>query len=533
MPSRKETDFDVAPRAAPLQTVEVSPAASNKARLILLTGADFGRMYRITSQVIIGRDQDAGIRLDVPDVSRMHSRLWHLPSGQWMVEDLDSRNGTQINGLPVEGKHTLTFGDRIQVGGTLLFVFTHYDHLEEQVLQLQKMDSVGQLASGVAHDLKNLLAAVVNNVDFIAEALIEPEPPKEDIFECITEMKEAITRTVKLTERLLGFSRPGKEEEHPTDVSAVIQEVVRLSRRSFPKDIEIDVSLQGGLLVMGDSNQLHQALMNLCINARDAMSGGGKLILDARTMRFDTVGLLDVPLSEPGDYVVVTVSDNGEGMDEDTRRRAFDHFFTTKEAKKGTGLGLAMVFAIVNNHGGRLQLESVKGEGTTFRIFLPTMDSTDDNQTTYRLPTVTSPEEAEGANTILVADDEEGIRVAMERLLRKLGYEVLLARDGQETLKLYEEHVRQIKLVILDVRMPHLGAEDLFNILKTFNPHVRVMVMSGSVKESEVRHLMTAGAKGFIAKPFETRTLQEGISAALDDKKSSVAGVIKNVSTPT
>ena len=140
--------------------------------------------------------------------------------------------------------HPLAFGDRLQIGGSLLFIFTHYDHLEEQVLQLQKMDSVGQLASGVAHDLKNLLAAMVNNVDYLSEALMEPEPPKEEMFECMTEMREAIKRTVKLTERLLGFSRPCKEEEHPTDVAAVIHEVVRLSRRTFPKNIDIEISLQ-------------------------------------------------------------------------------------------------------------------------------------------------------------------------------------------------------------------------------------------------------------------------------------------------
>ncbi len=513
---RSSTDEEVLPRKFN-QTVELSRAASNRARLILLTGTDFGRVYRVSDEVVIGRDRDADVRVDVPDVSRRHVRLWHEPSGAWRLEDLDSRNGTNVNGLPVDGLSPLSFGDRIQIGGTLLFIFTHYDHLEEQVFQLQKMDSVGQLASGVAHDLKNLLAAVVNNVDYIQDALEEPEPPKDEMFECIHEMKEAIRRTVKLTERLLGFSRPCKEEEHPTDVAAVIQEVVRLCRRSFPKDVKIEVALSGGLLVMGDSNQLHQALMNLCINARDAMPDGGDLLVEAKAIRFDTLGLLDLPLSEPGEYVVITVTDTGTGMDENTRRRAFDHFFTTKEPKKGTGLGLAMVFAIVNNHGGRLQLESEQGKGTTFRIFLPTLDGSDDHQTTYRLPTLKSQdEEADGANTILVADDEEGIRIALERVLRKLGYEVLLAEDGQQALKLYEEHVRNIRLVLLDVVMPNLGAEEIFNILKTFNPHIRVLLISGSVKPDDVEHLLEAGAKGFLAKPFEAKGLQEAITSALE-----------------
>ena len=499
------------------QTVELSHTSSNKARLILLTGSDFGRVFRIGQEVVLGRDQEADVRLDVPDVSRKHVRLWQEPSGKWMVEDLQSRNGTQVNGLPLDGRQQLSFGDRVQIGGTLLFVFTHYDHLEEQVLQLQKMDSVGQLASGVAHDLRNLLAAVVNNVDYISDALEDPDPPKAEMLECIDEMREAIKRTVKLTERLLGFSRPGKEEEHPTDVAAVIQEVVRLSRRSFPKTIEIELALEGGLLVMGDSNQLHQALMNLCINARDAMPDGGQLLLEAQTMRFDTVGLMDVPLSEPGDYVVITVSDTGHGMDEETKRRAFDHFFTTKDAKKGTGLGLAMVFAIINNHGGRLQLESAEGEGTTFNIFLPTMDGSDDNHSTYRLPTIQTADEDQGANTILVVDDEEGIRVALDRVLTKLGYDVLLAKDGQDALRLYEENVSQVRVVLLDVKMPNLGAEEIFNILKTFNPHIRVVLLSGSVKANEIRHILDAGAKIFLPKPFETRALQQAIIDALED----------------
>ena len=496
-----------------MQTVELSPA-TNKARLIVLTGADFGRVHRFSGEITIGREPGSTIRLDVPDVSRNHCRIWPEPDGSWHLEDLDSRNGTMSNGVPVKGKQRLVFGDRVQVGGSLLFIFTHYDHLEEQVLQLQKMDSIGRLASGVAHDFKNLLAAVINNVDYLESAVDEAPPPTKEIHECLADTKDAIRRAVALTERLLGFSRPGKDEEHPTDVAAVASEVVRLCRRTFPESIQVETSLHDDLMVMGDSNQLHQALMNLCINARDAMADGGKLLIQAREIKVDTMALLTVPVSEAGDYVVLTVSDTGSGMDDATRRRAFEPFFTTKQPKKGTGLGLAMVFAIVSNHGGRVQLDSELDKGTTFSLYLPSLAVSDTQHVTLRATTVRS-EDNEGANTILLADDEEVFRVSMERVLRKLGYEVLLADSGEEVLRLYERNARKIKLVMLDVMMPKLGAEETFNILRNCNPHIRVLLISGSVPMEEVKHLLDLGARGFLPKPFEITDLQRAITDAI------------------
>ena len=499
------------------QTVELSHAISNKARLIILTGTDFGQVFRFSGEATIGRDRDADVRVDVLDVSRHHAKLWQLPTGQWFVKDLDSRNGTMINGVPAEEKQPLSFGDRIQIGGNLLFIFTHYDHLEEQVQQLQKMESIGQLASEVAHDFKNLLAAVINNVEYLSQALRTEEPPKDDIFDCLDEMKEAIERTVQLTERLLGFSRPAKQEAKPTNVADVVKEVIRLCRRTFPEEVSIETSVDEHLLVMGDNTQIHQALMNLCINARDAMPDGGSLLVEARTIKIDDIGLFSVPLPRPGEYVTVTITDSGTGMNDRIRRKAFEPFFSTKDPKKGTGLGLAMVYGIINNHGGRVHMDSEEGKGTTFHIYLPTLASSTDAHTTFRAPTADSEFQSTMANTILVADDEPGVRTALERVLKKLGYDVLLSGNGQEALRLYEEHSQEIKLVLLDVVMPNLGAEETFNILKTFDPSVRVLLTSGSVKPENVQHILEAGARGFLPKPFESKTLQEAINSAVKD----------------
>ena len=489
------------------------PAPTNRVRLVTLTGPDSGRVYRFQDEVLLGRDYECEVRLEAGDVSRQHARISRVASGDWILEDLGSRNGTWVNGLPIEDIHALEFGDRVQIGGHTIFIFTHHDNLEEQMLQMQKMESIGKLAGQVAHDFKNLLTVVNSNVDFLARSSQDGSLQAAEMMECLGEMKEATKEAVELTGRLLGFSRQSKGEETPVDISTLARDVVKLSRRTFEAEIAVNEQILPDVWATGDRNQLHQALMNLCLNAGDAMPEGGVLDVSVQKQQIDGLGLLDVPLPTAGNYLVIEIKDSGEGMDEDTRERAFEPFFTTK-GEQGTGLGLATVFNVIKNHGGHIELDSAVGRGTVFRIYLPSLEEPDEGADTFiNMPTPVI--DAVEANTVLLVDDEEAIRLVTARMLKLYGYEVLVARDGIEAVGFFEEHQSEIILVIMDLMMPGIHGRDTILVLQKMNPDVRVLVISGYLEADDERQLREAGVKAVLAKPFDVEALHAAISRAL------------------
>ena len=490
------------------------PAQTNRVRLVTLTGPDSGRVYRFREEVVVGRDYDCVVRLEAPDVSRNHARICRLASGDWTIEDLQSRNGTWVNGLPIEELQSLEFGDRIQIGGHTILIFTHYDHLEEQMLQMQKMESIGQLAGEVAHDFKNLLSVVNSNVDFLSAQSRDGKLEQDELLECLAEMKDVTKEAVALTSRLLGFSQQSKGEESPVDVSTLSSDVVKLCQRTFDSTVKVEESILEDLWANGDRHQLHQALMNLCLNARDAMPDGGLLEVSVQRQQIDGLGLLTVPLPAAGNYVVIEVKDSGVGMDEETRERAFEPFFTTKE-KEGTGLGLANVFGVVKSHGGHVELDSAAGKGTVFRIYLPSLDEGDDHTDTFlNAPTPVMEAEIE-ANTVLLVDDDEAVRLVTSRMLKLYGYEVLVARDGMEAVGFFEQHQNDIVMVVMDMMMPELNGLDTFKVLKKMNPGVRVLVISGFFDDENKQTLMEEGVRGLLPKPYDAETLHAAINKIL------------------
>jgi len=317
---------------------------------------------------------------------------------------------------------------------------------------------------------------------------------------------------VDLTKQMLGFARRGKYEDRPTSVTDLVREVSGMVRRTFDRAITVQARVEPELFVRGDRTQLHQVLMNLCLNARDAMPDGGLICLEAEEIAPDDLDESSRAFLNPGRHVALTVRDNGVGMDEETRMRAFEPFFTTKPPGAGTGLGLATVYGIVKNHGGHVLMLSEKGEGSTFRVFLPAIEQAPSDLDTGPQRLLAEA----GTGTVLLVDDEEVVRRSTRRLLKQLGFEVIVAADGEEAVHLYETHRDEILFVLLDLIMPRMGGEAAFEELKRIDPDVRVLIASGYTDESRARQLTNLGAKGFLPKPFDHEALQSAILRVLE-----------------
>jgi len=350
---------------------------SLQARLVGLAGPLAGKVQNLNGRrMVLGRDDSVAIAINSPDVSRQHAALERTRTGVWMLEDLGSSNGTFVNGLEVKSSVEIHFGDRIQLADEALFVFSHQDQLEDQVLQLQKMQAMGALAGEVAHDFKNMLAVIFSTVDMMrlaqgsGELVATGRLSSTDLTRHLDRMQEASDRSRELIERLLTFASPSEGTNLPVDFGAVTQEAVALCQETFEDGVEIITDITPGLYLTGDAGQVHQAVMNLLINARDAMNGSGKIHVVVEKIRLDPSLGLDVPFST-GEFIVISVRDSGPGMSEEIRLKVFEPFFTTKAKGEGTGLGLATVYSIASRHGGHALAESAPGEGATIRIFFP------------------------------------------------------------------------------------------------------------------------------------------------------------------
>lgn len=333
-------------------------------RLICIAGADLGRTFRLVRMpVLIGRGH-ADVALRGMDVSRQHARLT-TSGNDFTIEDLGSQNGTFVNGVMVEGKAPVRVGDRVQIGSTI-FVFSHHDELEERMHQLQRFEAMAGLAGGLAHDFNNALAIILGTLGLFERKL----PDNSDLRDMVAEMKTAATSASALARRLLRLGRTEPLEFERFSLGSLVQRTVSMMARQMP-GVEIQADVSDALTLNGSQEELHQLLVNLMINARDAMPEGGTLRVYVREISLDRAQAAALHLPTKGDYVELVVADSGCGMDEATLARAFDPFFTTKPAGRGTGLGLAMIHSIVRRHGGGIVAESVLGHGTTFRIWLP------------------------------------------------------------------------------------------------------------------------------------------------------------------
>ncbi len=390
---------------------------------------------------------------------------------------------------------------------TLNFIrdITRQKKLEEQLLHAQKMEAVGTLAGGIAHDFNNLLMGILGYTSLM---LLHTE--KTDYhYEKLKRIERQVESGADLTKQLLGFARGGKYQVKPTNLNELIKESSDMFVRT-KKEIVIHRKLQDGLCrVEADRGQIEQALINLYVNAWQAMPAGGDLYIETRNIILDEAygNLYEM---KPGAYVKIKVTDTGIGMDEATQKRIFDPFFTTKEMGMGTGLGLASAYGIIKNHGGIITVYSEKGHGASFSIYLPASEKEAAEQTRREEKLI------RGNETILLVDDEKINLDVVSELLETLGYKVLTAQGGREAVEISRSNRKDIHLTILDMIMPGMSGSETFERLKEINPGIKVILSSGYSINGEAEKILERGCRGFIQKPFYVNELSRKIREALD-----------------
>ena len=371
--------------------------------------------------------------------------------------------------------------------------------LELQLRQVQKMEAVGRLASGVAHDMNNMLTAILAHAGLLkAHGEVSQASWKAgDVIE------KAVHRGKELTSQLLGFARQGKHHHVPVDIHGVIQEVTGLLRRTVEKTITLHMDLLADEpWVVGDPNQLYQVLMNLAVNASDAISHKGELLFRTTNERVSSAQAATIPGLAAGDYVVVHVTDTGDGMAQDVQAHIFEPFFTTKEQGQGSGMGLAMVYGIVKNHHGYIGVTSTVGVGSTMRVYLPSV-SCDVSQTTSGRVAVPSA----GTGHVLIVDDEQAVAEATQASLEFLGYTTTIQLNGREAVAYFTDSTRQVDLVLLDMVMPDMSGPECFAELRRIRPETKVLLCTGYDRNHAVQELLNEGVIGFIQKPYDLEEL--------------------------
>lgn len=382
--------------------------------------------------------------------------------------------------------------------------------LEEQLLQAQKMEAVGQLAGGVAHDFNNLLQAILGYLELVMLNM----KSTDTAYASLLEVKRAGDRAATLTSQLLAFSRRQVLQLENLDTRQVVTDLLKMLNRLIGEHIEL-VYNPGiePLNVKADRGQIDQVLMNLCVNARDAMPGGGRLIIETSRIIADETFVTGHAWSKPGAYICISVSDTGFGMDRETLQQIFEPFFTTKEKHKGTGLGLAMVYGIIRQHEGMVQVYSEVGHGSCFKIFLPASDHSASDEHAH---TEQTPVEG-GTETILLAEDEEMIRILAETVLTNAGYRVLTAADGQEAIDLYKVHKDEISLLFLDVVMPKMGGSAVYETARSLNPAIRCLFASGYSHEGLNRSYVLKEGLHLLQKPYTRIGMLRLVRQILDE----------------
>jgi two-component system cell cycle sensor histidine kinase/response regulator CckA len=382
--------------------------------------------------------------------------------------------------------------------------------LRSQLLQAQKMEAIGTLTGGIAHDFNNLLTIINGYTEMILMDKTENDP----IYADLQKILQTGLKGADMVRRLLAFSKKSQISLQPLNLNLMVQNTVNLMKRTFPKMIEIETILsKDPAMVNADAVQAEQVLMNLCINAKEAMPEGGTLTIETRNVALDDEFCRTHHEIKPGNYVLLRVSDSGRGMDQETMDRMFDPFFTTKgwDFKKGTGLGLSVAKGIVEQHGGWITWQSEPVKGTTFTLYFPAIkDSSAVREPDQVAGTVP------GAEKILLVDDEEYVRDLGKRILERAGYAVITAADGKDALEIYAREQSNIALVVLDLIMPQMGGEKCLEELLKINPHAKVIVSTGHSLDARERLFLGALTRGVVNKPYEVGQMVQAVKRVLD-----------------
>lgn len=392
----------------------------------------------------------------------------------------------------------------LQENGAIIRVddITSFCEMETRLRHSEKLQAIGELAGGVAHDFNNQLNGILGNAELL---MIDPLFPTE-LQEYLDSIVTSVGRSSDLTKQLLAFARKGKQHSRTINIHSLIDETVSLLERSIDKKIVIEKQLFCTLPnTEGDPGQLQNALLNLGINARDAIDGTGTI-----TFKSDTISISSkVPHSiwndvAPGNYIMISISDTGTGIPQQMLDRVFEPFFTTKDEGKGTGMGLAAVFGTVKSHNGSIKVKSVEQAGTIFTLLLPISDK----EFHEEKKTISIDKKHLNRNALVIDDDEHNLKL-MERFLQKSGFSVKLAQNGDEGVREFKEHWRNIDIVILDMMMPVMNGETAFKLMKEINPHVKVIMQSGNAPDKTAQNLIDLGLKSYIQKPFRLHKIYD------------------------
>jgi two-component system cell cycle sensor histidine kinase/response regulator CckA len=381
------------------------------------------------------------------------------------------------------------------------------ERLLTQLMQAQKMDAIGQLAGGVAHDFNNILTAIIGYGSILQKKMTASDPLRINVDHIIA----SAGRAAQLTHSLLAFSRKHVLNMKPTHLNGIIARQEHFLRRIIGEDIELKSILRGDAVIMADSGQIEQVLMNLATNARDAMSAGGHLTIETDMTEMTDAFINAYGFGEPGTYAVVSVTDTGIGMDEEAKKKIFEPFFTTKEVGRGTGLGMAIVYGIVKQHKGFIIVYSRVGSGTTFKIYLPLHSEQVEQREMHpaESPVVT------GTETVLLAEDDATLRTFFRNVLTEHGYTVVVAEDGEDAIRKFMERKDEIQLCVLDMIMPKKSGKEVFEAIQKIKPGIKVIFSSGYTADKVLREGLPAGST-FIAKPAPPQYYLNKIREVLD-----------------
>jgi PAS domain S-box-containing protein len=507
--ARKECEADQARLAAIVECSDDAIVGKTLAGIVVNWNPGAERLYGYSAEEMIGRP------ISVLFAADHYQEYLQVMEKVTKGERLSAYNtvrrrkdGTAINVsvdiCPIEVRDGEIVG-----ASKIAHDITRIKQLEEQFRQAQKMEAVGRLAGGVAHDFNNLLTVI----SCCSEILLRDVPPGNRTRGLLTEIKKAGERAATLTRQLLAFSRKQVLEPKVLDLNAVVANCDKMLKRLVGEDVDLVAVLDPALgRVKTDLGQIEQVLMNLVVNARDAMPQGGKLTIETANTVLDQTYCCSHADVKPGRYIMLAVSDTGCGMDEQTKARIFEPFFTTKDLGKGTGLGLAMVYGFIKQSGGHIYAYSEPGLGTTFKTYLPEVEAA---PLSSELPPDTE-KMPHGDETILLAEDDSTVRALTRRVLETCGYTVLEAAHGGEAIRLAEKHAGPVHLLVSDVVMPEMGGRRLAERIVALKPGIKVLCFSGYTADAVVRHGVLESEVAFLQKPFTPSMLARKVREVLD-----------------
>jgi PAS domain S-box-containing protein len=503
------------------EIIQIREEKHQAERLLRESEERFRTIFESARDVVFLKDQDLRYTLVNPRMER----LFNLPASEFLGrtdeeifhpaknESINTEDGEVLKGNVVEHEETRIilnepktfhsikvplYGNSGQVIGLcgINRDITETKKLEAQLIQAQKMEAIGILAGGISHDFNNLLQAILGYTQMLMLEKSEEDPD----YVRLQEIEDAGRKAKELIRQLLTFSRKVESKPKPLDLNLHVKDVAKLLVRTLPKMIQIEMKLEEAIhTVNADPGQLDQVIMNLAVNARDAMPEGGKLVLSTANVRLDEAFCRNQVDLRPGNHVLLSIQDNGHGMDKRTQEHIFEPFYTTKTTGEGTGLGLSMAYGIVKSHQGAILCESRKGSGTVFNIYLPAIQVNAKKQERKQKLDVPKGK----GETILVIDDEEVLRKLLSQVLTLHEYRVLTAASGEESIELYDRHRGEIALVILDMIMPGMGGKQCMKRILSKNPGAKILLTTGFPSKDTRQEAEKEGALGFIEKPFD------------------------------